>query len=74
MWQPRPSSSTRLPAACGRGKPENYHTLTWTLEDQGGTTKLTLSQDNNATEEAAEHSPGMWDMLMADVKKIAERP
>ncbi|MCU1434900.1 MAG: ATPase [Pseudarthrobacter sp.] len=55
-------------------KPENYHTLTWTLEDQeGGATRLTLSQDNNATEEAAEHSRGMWDMLVAEVKKIAER-
>ena len=55
-------------------QPENYHTLTWTLEDQeGGATKLTLSQDNNASEEAAEHSQGMWDMLVADVKKIAER-
>ena len=39
----------------------------------GRATKLTLSQDNNATEEAAEHSKGMWDMLVADVKKIAER-
>ncbi|MCU1515572.1 MAG: ATPase [Pseudarthrobacter sp.] len=54
-------------------KPENYHTLTWSLEDQGGRTELTLSQDNNATEDAAEHSKGMWDMLVADVKKIAER-
>ncbi|MET3719613.1 MULTISPECIES: SRPBCC domain-containing protein [unclassified Arthrobacter] len=54
-------------------KPDNYHTLTWSLEDQGGETKLTLAQDNNATEEAAEHSQRMWDMLVADVKKIAER-
>ncbi|RDV11701.1 ATPase [Arthrobacter sp. RT-1] len=54
-------------------KPENYHTLTWTLEDQGGATRLTLSQDNNSTEEAAAHAQGMWDMLVADVKKIAER-
>lgn len=54
-------------------KPENYHTLTWTLEDRGGATTLTLSQDNNANEDAAEHSKGMWDMLVADVKKIAER-
>ncbi|MET3143711.1 UNVERIFIED_ORG: uncharacterized protein YndB with AHSA1/START domain [Arthrobacter sp. UYEF10] len=54
-------------------KPENYHTLTWTLEGQGGATTLTLSQDNNASEDAAEHSKGMWDMLVADVKKIAER-
>jgi uncharacterized protein YndB with AHSA1/START domain len=54
-------------------KPENYHTLTWTLEDQDGATALTLSQDHNANEDAAEHSKGMWDMLVADVKKIAER-
>jgi uncharacterized protein YndB with AHSA1/START domain len=54
-------------------KPENYHTLTWTLEDKGGQTQLTLSQDNNASEDAAEHSRGMWDMLVADVKKITER-
>ena len=54
-------------------KPENYHTLTWTLEDRDGQTQLTLSQDNNASEDAAEHSKGMWDMLVADVKKITER-
>ncbi|TAP43447.1 SRPBCC domain-containing protein [Arthrobacter sp. S39] len=54
-------------------KPENYHTLTWTLEDRDGQTQLTLSQDNNASEDAAEHSRGMWDMLVADVKKITER-
>jgi len=53
--------------------PENYHTLTWTLEDEGGATRLTLSQDNNATEQAAQHSQGMWDMLVADVKEITER-
>lgn len=55
-------------------KPENYHTLTWTLEDRAGATRLTLAQDNNASEDAAEHSQGMWDMLVADVKQIAERP
>ena len=57
--------------------PENHHTLTWTLEDAegvAGATVLTLSQDNNATAEAAEHSRGMWDQLVATVKEIAERP
>jgi uncharacterized protein YndB with AHSA1/START domain len=54
-------------------KPENYHTLTWTLQDQGGRTLLTLSQDNNPTAEAAEHSQGMWDKLVADVKRLSER-
>ena len=56
--------------------PENHHTLTWTLEDAEGVadaTVLTLSQDNNATAEAAEHSRGMWDQLVATVKEIAER-
>ena len=53
--------------------PENYHTLTWTLEDRAGTTKLTLSQDNNASAEAAGHSKGMWDSLVKSVKVIAER-
>jgi uncharacterized protein YndB with AHSA1/START domain len=54
-------------------KPENYHTLTWTLQDQGGRTLLTLAQDNNSTAEAAEHSQGMWDRLVADVKRLSER-
>ena len=53
--------------------PENYHTLTWTLEDHSGTTELTLSQDNNASAEGAEHSKGMWDSLVKSVKAIAER-
>lgn len=53
--------------------PENYHTLTWTIEAQNQGTRLTLAQDNNATEEAAAHSKSMWDKLVADVKAIAER-
>ena len=54
-------------------QPENYHTLEWTLEDRDGATRLSLSQDNNPTEEAAAHSKGMWDKLVADVKALAER-
>jgi uncharacterized protein YndB with AHSA1/START domain len=54
-------------------EPESYHTLTWTLEDQGAATTLTLSQDNNDSAEAAQHSQGMWDQLVARVKAIAER-
>ncbi len=52
--------------------PENYHTLTWTLEPSGTQTVLTLMQDNNDSPEAAEHSKDMWDMLVASVKGIAE--
>ncbi|MHA7179481.1 SRPBCC domain-containing protein [Arthrobacter sp. MDB2-24] len=54
-------------------KPENYHTLTWTLEGTTGMTQLTLSQDNNASPDEAQHAKGMWDALVASVKTIAER-
>jgi uncharacterized protein YndB with AHSA1/START domain len=53
--------------------PGNYHTVTWILEGKAGATRLTLSQDNNASAEDAEHSKGMWDSLVASVKAIAER-
>jgi uncharacterized protein YndB with AHSA1/START domain len=49
--------------------PENYHTLTYTLT---GKTHLKLEQDNNATEDEAKHSQGMWEMLVAKVKQAAE--
>lgn len=53
--------------------PENYHTLTWTLEEAVDSTRLTLAQDNNGSPEAAAHSQGMWDSLVQSVKTIAER-
>ncbi|AMB58517.1 SRPBCC domain-containing protein [Microterricola viridarii] len=53
--------------------PENYHTLTWTLEERGESTQLTLAQDNNNSPEAAAHSKGMWDSLVQSVKAITER-
>lgn len=66
--------TTHFSALSGQeDKPENYHTLTWTLEGGTGTTELTLSQDNNGTAEEAEHSKTMWDTLVAGVKAIAER-
>lgn len=49
--------------------PENYHTLTYELT---GETHLKLTQDNNASEEEAEHSQGMWEMLVTKVKEAAE--
>ncbi|TDD44445.1 hypothetical protein E1263_40725 [Kribbella antibiotica] len=49
--------------------PENYHTLTWSLS---GSTHLTLTQDNNASAEEAEHSRGMWAQLLGKVKDAAE--
>lgn len=53
-------------------RPENYHTLTWTLATDAGKTKLTLSQDNNASAEEAAHSKSMWDTVVESVKTLAE--
>ena len=52
--------------------PENYHTLTYELDDHGTSTHLKLTQDNNSSQEEAEHSKGMWDMLVTKVKEAAE--
>jgi uncharacterized protein YndB with AHSA1/START domain len=53
--------------------PENYHTLTYELTENGATTHLSLSQDNNASQDEAEHSRGMWESLVNGVKESAER-
>jgi uncharacterized protein YndB with AHSA1/START domain len=52
--------------------PENYHTLTYTLDGDGTSTHLKLTQDNNGSEDEAKHSQVMWEMLVAKVKEAAE--
>jgi len=53
--------------------PENYHTLTWTLEEGDDQTTVTLIQDNNETEEAAQHSEKNWQQVLAGLKKVVEQ-
>ena len=54
-------------------KPENYHTVTIELAGDGAaTTKVTLSQDNNPTEKAREHSEKNWSMMLDGLKKFIE--
>ena len=53
--------------------PENYHTLTWTLVEHDGATTVTLTQDNNETEEAAKHSSKNWEQVLEMLKKVVER-
>ncbi len=52
--------------------PENYHTLVYELEGHGDTTRVSLSQSNNATEEDAEHSKGNWEKVLAGLKDVVE--
>ena len=53
--------------------PENYHTLTYELEDCGATTHISLSQDNNASEEQAEQFKGNWQSMLDSLKEVVER-
>ncbi|WP_213814406.1 SRPBCC domain-containing protein [Glaciihabitans sp. dw_435] len=53
--------------------PENYHTVTYRLEELApGGTLVTLTQDNNDTPEAAEHSQANWEMALAGLKSVVE--
>jgi len=52
--------------------PENYHTVTIELSNLGTHTLVSLSQDNNPTEEAREHSEKMWKAMLATLKKTLE--
>jgi len=54
-------------------KPENYHTVTYELVQNGATTILTLTQDNNATrEEADKMAADNWGPMLDGLKKTAE--
>lgn len=53
--------------------PENYHTLTYTLEPKGEGTHLTLTQDNNPTAEAQAHSEEMWSSMLDSLGKHLEK-
>jgi uncharacterized protein YndB with AHSA1/START domain len=52
--------------------PENYHTVTIELSGRGGQTKVSLSQDNNATEEDRQHSEQNWQIMLEGLKQLLE--
>jgi uncharacterized protein YndB with AHSA1/START domain len=49
---------------------ENYHTVTIGLSGNGDLTNVALSQDNNTTEEARDHSQKNWQMMLDEMKKV----
>jgi uncharacterized protein YndB with AHSA1/START domain len=52
--------------------PENYKTVRYELSPAGSGTKLTIIQDNNATQEEANHSEQNWKMVLDGLKKLVE--
>jgi uncharacterized protein YndB with AHSA1/START domain len=53
--------------------PDNYHVVTIELSGDDGRTRVTLTQDNNATEQAREHSERNWEMMLTSLKKFLEQ-
>ena len=52
--------------------PENYQTITIELSGQGTGTLLSLSQDNNASEQAREQSEKNWEVVLLGLKNLLE--
>lgn len=53
--------------------PENYAILTFALNRHQNTTTLQLTQENILSKESAEHSDKSWDMILTQLKSIAEK-
>jgi uncharacterized protein YndB with AHSA1/START domain len=52
---------------------ENYHTITIELKEAGYKTEITLSQDNNESEEMRLHSQKNWEMVLEKLKNVVEK-
>jgi uncharacterized protein YndB with AHSA1/START domain len=61
------------PATGEKDTPENYHVVTIVLEESDGKTNVTLTQDNNPTDQSREHSEKNWQMMLDGLKKVVER-
>jgi uncharacterized protein YndB with AHSA1/START domain len=54
-------------------KPENYKTVRYDLSANGEKTELTITQDNNDTQEDANHSEQNWTMVLNGIKTLLEK-
>jgi uncharacterized protein YndB with AHSA1/START domain len=52
--------------------PENYKTVRYDLSPEGSGTRLTVTQDNNANQDEANHSSQNWKMVLEGIKKLLE--
>ncbi len=52
--------------------PENYHAVAIELSGEAEYTRVSLSQNNNPTEQARDHSQKNWEMMLSELKKVVE--
>jgi uncharacterized protein YndB with AHSA1/START domain len=53
-------------------KPENYHVVTIELGGEGAATRVTLSQDNNPSDQARQESEKNWTAMLNGLKRLLE--
>ena len=62
------------PLGGSEDKPENYHTVKCELIEKDGKTTLTLTQDNNPTQDEADSmAKNNWGPMLQGLKKTAEK-
>jgi uncharacterized protein YndB with AHSA1/START domain len=52
--------------------PENYKTVHYELSPENGGTRVSITQDNNANQEEADHSTHNWNTVLDGMKKLLE--
>jgi len=60
------------PSSGEQDLPENYRIVTIALSENNGKTTVTLTQDNNHSETAREHSEENWKGMLEGLKKVVE--
>jgi uncharacterized protein YndB with AHSA1/START domain len=56
----------------GPDVPENHHTVKVDLTSEGKETRVTVTQDNNATDQAKTHSEKTWHTMLEALKRYLE--
>jgi uncharacterized protein YndB with AHSA1/START domain len=53
--------------------PEYYHRVAYRLSEKDGKTEVTITQDNNSSEDERAHSEKNWQMVLEGIKKLLEK-
>jgi uncharacterized protein YndB with AHSA1/START domain len=53
--------------------PENYKTVRYELSPENGGTRITITQDNNTSQEEADHSEQNWNTVLGKLKELLEK-
>jgi uncharacterized protein YndB with AHSA1/START domain len=71
--EPRELAVTHFSPMTGQDDvPENYHTVTYVLSESAGVTHLSLSQDNNGSQDEADRSTSNWEQVLQGLKAHVE--